>query len=754
MNKNKKKIILGSIIGILIGVVVGTTYAVFSYSKVGENQQLITGDIYMHYKESNSLDFTNALPQNTYTEGKYFEFTVDGKNTNTLYDIVYDIVLNYGDNPSDATRTIRIKDELLRFRLVEVVNNLEQEIFNNRSYLDLNGIRIHKTRIPANTNQEISHKYRVYAWISSDTVIGVGDGVDYSQSDWDKVFASIKVTVTGDFEDKKVLKPLYDIVKTDAVMDNVQSTYVSDPTGIKFYNISSDTNGKGVYTRAGTENNPNPIYYYRGNVDNNNVIFANKCWKIVRTTETGGTKMIYNGDANAIMQDINNGRDIYTNVERTGNQFEFDPTTNEWKVTLTVSESSGNSGEAKITFQIATPGTYTLKYTMSSSGPTTIIRGTTGIGGPGTNQSVLLENVTVDETFTIAFTYYNAPNAQTEVVFAIASAVDTGKKRCDNTENSTFITTQAWNSNSKSPAYVGYNYGTTAYEYSTANWTSGAKFGSSYTWNGTSYTLVDATETTPNATHHYSCNATNSDATCSDLRYVYYMSGSTKYYITLQNGKGVEDALKEMLSESTDTIKSPIHETINTWYNTNIKNSYGTYVEDTSWCQDRSVESLGGWNPNGGALFGNNLSYYSLLFSSYTRYQDSNGTNGIRMTNNPVLTCSNPNDVMSVANGKLENPVALLTFDETNLAGLINDTTHSSETYSNYLLVGKLYWLLSPTLIGGENVYAGSADKNDFNHNYVGYSDVGVRPALSLKHGVLINDGDGTVSNPYILESE
>ena len=44
----------------------------------------------MHYKESNSLDFTNALPQNTYTEGKYFEFTVDGKNTNTLYDIVYD----------------------------------------------------------------------------------------------------------------------------------------------------------------------------------------------------------------------------------------------------------------------------------------------------------------------------------------------------------------------------------------------------------------------------------------------------------------------------------------------------------------------------------------------------------------------------------------------------------------------------------------------------------------------------------------
>ena len=51
----------------------------------------------------------------------------------------------------------------------------------------------------------------------------------------------------------------------------------------------------GVYVRNGTENNVNPIYYYRGAVTNNNVLFADKCWKIVRTTETGGIKLIYNG---------------------------------------------------------------------------------------------------------------------------------------------------------------------------------------------------------------------------------------------------------------------------------------------------------------------------------------------------------------------------------------------------------------------------------------------------------------------------
>ncbi len=51
----------------------------------------------------------------------------------------------------------------------------------------------------------------------------------------------------------------------------------------------------GVYAVNSTMSDTNPIYYYRGAVTNNNVLFADKCWKIVRTTETGGVKLIYNG---------------------------------------------------------------------------------------------------------------------------------------------------------------------------------------------------------------------------------------------------------------------------------------------------------------------------------------------------------------------------------------------------------------------------------------------------------------------------
>ena len=80
------------------------------------------------------------------------------------------------------------------------------------------------------------------------------------------------------------------------VLDNQPSRYVTSSTGINFENTNGNyNNGKGVYILSGTETNKFPIYYYRGNIDDNNVIFANFCWKIVRTTEIGGIKVVYNG---------------------------------------------------------------------------------------------------------------------------------------------------------------------------------------------------------------------------------------------------------------------------------------------------------------------------------------------------------------------------------------------------------------------------------------------------------------------------
>ena len=64
-------------------------------------------------------------------------------------------------------------------------------------------------------------------------------------------------------------------------------------TAVNFSQTSDENRTNGIYMTKDTDSGI-PVYYYRGNVDNK-IIFANFCWRIVRTTETGGVKLIYDG---------------------------------------------------------------------------------------------------------------------------------------------------------------------------------------------------------------------------------------------------------------------------------------------------------------------------------------------------------------------------------------------------------------------------------------------------------------------------
>ena len=247
---NKKKLILGVLVGVLIGVFVGTTYAIFSYLRVGENQQLITGDIYMHYKESNTLTLENMLPSSTYDPTKYFEFTIDGKNTNTMYDIYYDIILNRGDVPAGKTEQNRIFDKFIKFRLVEVIEGQDDNvIFTNKTYLDISsGKRIYIATIPKNTTSEITHKYRLYMWISNDVVIGNegNTNIDYDMTTWNNLFASIKVGSTGDFTEKEL--------PNEFLMEHILNNVGNEGIVAINYNgeLASNTEGARDYRYSGS----------------------------------------------------------------------------------------------------------------------------------------------------------------------------------------------------------------------------------------------------------------------------------------------------------------------------------------------------------------------------------------------------------------------------------------------------------------------------------------------------------------------
>ncbi len=114
-------------------------------------------------------------------------------------------------------------------------------------------------------------------------------------------YLSTTLTIDSNITIKKncsVVKNLYKRISCDAVEDNIASDYVAASTGIDFNKVPSNTNGKGKYIKNETINEDYPIKYCRGEVTDNNVNFAGYCWKIIRTTEKGGTKLLYNGLAN------------------------------------------------------------------------------------------------------------------------------------------------------------------------------------------------------------------------------------------------------------------------------------------------------------------------------------------------------------------------------------------------------------------------------------------------------------------------
>ena len=81
------------------------------------------------------------------------------------------------------------------------------------------------------------------------------------------------------------LTSLYDMMKDAAVLDDV-----IDYTQPSF----EGENGNGIYLFQASKDDTYPIYYYRGNV-NNNIAYKGRCWQIIRTTDTGSIKVLYRG---------------------------------------------------------------------------------------------------------------------------------------------------------------------------------------------------------------------------------------------------------------------------------------------------------------------------------------------------------------------------------------------------------------------------------------------------------------------------
>ena len=188
-------------------------------------------------------------------------------------------------------------------------------------------------------------------------------------------------------------------------------------------------------------------------------------------------------------------------------------------------------------------------------------------------------------------------------------------------------------------------------------------------------------------------------------------SSNNKTYVGL-----VYDGTNQHGSGTPSTIMT----NLNNWYNSNLASYEEKYIDTgTGFCSDRNMAS--GYNFNSGG---------TIYYAPYDR--QSSGS----------LQCHD-DDVLSQDNGKIPNPIGLLTSDEYVLAGKAD----------SYLDVGINYWTMSPYLFDSTNSYAVVFVVHGFGYLdswYVGYAH-GVRPVINLKSAITIT-GEGNIDKPFKVQ--
>jgi hypothetical protein len=287
INKEKYKKVgttVGGLLLILILLLFGISYAWYSFTNPdidvsGTTSSWCSGLDVKVTEGSTISNYLGNAPVSNYSEAGYSSsFTItNNESSEVKVDLsLIDINIDKELISNDFRYTI-VKDST-----VISEGNFSQVKSGSGSSLTLAS----EITIPKNS----TNTYSLVLWIYE-------TGSTQSEMMNKSLSGKIKVSISSSFCSGSTgnLGSLYLAIKNQAVADNVASTYVTSSSGISFSSISSDTNGKGVYMLSSTASDTYPIYYYRGAVTNNNVIFGGFCWKIVRTTETGGVKIIYNG---------------------------------------------------------------------------------------------------------------------------------------------------------------------------------------------------------------------------------------------------------------------------------------------------------------------------------------------------------------------------------------------------------------------------------------------------------------------------
>ena len=604
--------------------------------------------------------------------------------------------------------------------------------------------------------KKINKKY-VYIIALLTLTISLIVGISYISSSFSLATGNITITSANTCSDSK----LYDRLACMSVVESKKSKYVSDYInfGLKTQSkeeieTADEKNGKGLYEYTKTMNDTYPVYYYRGDVENNNIKFGGFCWKIVRTTSTGGTKIIYNGEPNGSGQCVDD-----SSISHNIGEANFGENNADYMILSDEVFTENLDGKSyymqynqdahtEEDLYLSTEYTYdpeTNYYTLTN--PQTYSWENDYDSLEGYYYCSLTSSVnTCESLYYIVIPDYDSAqsvqlndgedlvSADIEMAFG-TGYIDNG----DGTytlEEVRHIKKTEW----RSYCYYGYNYvcmdnNETCSDIKSMSSTDNEKFyyrgmdesidfGKNVTYDGSNYALQDTI-----SVWDFSENNTDELYTLNNYNYTFYNleDHTSVYNIRGRNftpsisGKYFK-AIKLINGNTTSTnyTDTSIKEMVEQWYEDNLQ-SVSSKVEDTIYCNDKR-----------------NF-YYNEYITSRAQQRFLKGMIDLECDTEDSYSVSN-----TIGNGKLSYPIALLSLDEAIMAGVHEE--YNDDKYT-YLYNEESFYLMTP--------YRNEIDMFYLYKDQKKYSDSilsqYVRPVVSLKNSVQITSGTGTLNDPYIV---
>ena len=259
----KKKIFIltgiASFCLIMIGVI-GFTYAFFTASVGGNDRAsstiVETAELKLVFSDTQKIEMNEALPGQSVTK----TFTVENRG---------DVEIEYTIDITNLTNTFVNGD------LVYSLTSTNGGATATRKAIPITSGTLETATIAPG----ITQTYTIEILFQE-----TGSNQNSSQG---KIFGGVlQINSNGQYTTPPPLaNVLFDLetAQSDADIDYGNTSAADGTTGLYF-------------TEDGTEGNKR-VYFYRGAVEDNYLVFGDYCWRIVRTVEDGSVRLRYGGDA-------------------------------------------------------------------------------------------------------------------------------------------------------------------------------------------------------------------------------------------------------------------------------------------------------------------------------------------------------------------------------------------------------------------------------------------------------------------------